>query len=133
MDDRELIEALRYLVDSKSYIAFHSIEDMKSVCEGCKADFCYHEEDDAHWCIYEALNRAADKIAELLAKVEKAERERDVILHDISGICYLCKNGKPFKSSRALCTCEYFKRRATNREQNCPHFVYRGLEGTSNG
>lgn len=69
---------------------------------------------------------AATAITELLSRAEKAEREMDAIMQDISGICYLCKNGNPFGKSEGLRICEHFKGRATNREKNCPHFEYRG-------
>ena len=68
------------------------------------------------------------RTGELNARAEKAERERGKILADVNGICYLCENGKPFKSSINLRTCKHFKGRATNSERNCPHFRYSGWE-----
>ncbi len=73
MDEKELIDALNYLADSKGYVAFHSEEDMDSVCKNCKADFCYHGKNDAHWCVYSGMQRAAVEIGKLLTRAETAE------------------------------------------------------------
>ena len=73
MDEKELIDALNYLADSKGYVAFHSEEDMDFVCKNCKADFCNHGRNDAHWCAYSAMQRAAVEIGKLLTRAENAE------------------------------------------------------------
>ena len=71
MDIEKLIEQLRYLADTPSYTAFHSVKEREIICDQCEADFCYDKQQDAHWCMYEALSRAATALSTLQAENEK--------------------------------------------------------------
>ncbi len=65
----DIVANLRYLADSPSFTSFHSKDERAGICEKCNADFCYHEDGDASWCIYEALSRAANEIERLRKQV----------------------------------------------------------------
>ena len=65
MDIEKLIEQLRYLADTPSYTAFHDAKEREIICDQCEADFCYDKQQDAHWCMYEALSRAATALSTL--------------------------------------------------------------------
>ena len=65
----DIVADLRYLADSPSFTSFHSEDERAGICEKCNADFCYHEDGDASWCIYEALARAANEIERLRKQV----------------------------------------------------------------
>ena len=71
MDYDKLIEQLRYLADTPSYTAFHDAKEREIICDQCEADFCYDKQQDAHWCMYEALSRAATALSTLQAENEK--------------------------------------------------------------
>lgn len=83
MDYKELAEICGYLSDTPSYTAFHDKVERDVICNSCKGGLCYEKVQDAHWCMYEALQRAAVAITDLLdraeaaeARAEKMERER---------------------------------------------------------
>ena len=71
MDIEKMIEQLRYLADTPSYTAFHDAKEREIICDQCEADFCYDKQQDAHWCMYEALSRAATALSTLQAENEK--------------------------------------------------------------
>ena len=71
MDIEKLIEQLHYLADTPSYTAFHDAKEREIICDQCEADFCYDKQQDAHWCMYEALSRAATALSTLQAENEK--------------------------------------------------------------
>lgn len=168
MDYKELAEMCRYLSDTPSYTAFHDEMEREVICDSCKGGLCYEKVQDANWCMYEALQRAATAITDLLARAEaaearvheletsyrlekcengpecvelgrvrkalaaaearaeKAERERDAAIQDISGICYLCANAKPYSAlSRTVMTCEH-KKYCGTKSPGCEHFKWRG-------
>ena len=75
MDIEKLIEQLRYLADTPSYTAFHDAKEREIICDQCEADFCYDKQQDAHWCMYEALSRAATALSTLQAENEKLRAE----------------------------------------------------------
>ena len=84
MDIEKLIEQLRYLADTPSYTAFHDAKEREIICDQCEADFCYDKQQDAHWCMYEALSRAATALStlraeneQLRAELEQVKNERD--------------------------------------------------------
>lgn len=66
-DYDELIKMLNYLADTPSYTAFHDGAERDKVCAACpaKGELCYGEETNEHWCMYEALSRAAQAIRRL--------------------------------------------------------------------
>ena len=68
MDIDKMIEQLRYLADTPSYTAFHDAKEREIICDQCEADFCYDKQQDAHWCMYEALSRAATALSTLQAE-----------------------------------------------------------------
>lgn len=76
MDIEKLIEQLRYLADTPSYTAFHDAKEREIICDQCEADFCYDKQQDAHWCMYEALSRAATSLSTLQA--ENAQLRADL-------------------------------------------------------
>lgn len=76
MDIEKLIEQLRYLADTPSYTAFHDAKEREIICDQCEADFCYDKQQDAHWCMYEALSRAATALSTLQA--ENAEMQKQI-------------------------------------------------------
>ena len=60
------------------------------------------------------------------ARAEKAERERDAAIKDMSGICYLCKNAKPYSLlSKTVMTCKQ-KKAASTKKPGCKYFKWRG-------
>lgn len=75
MDYKELAEMCRYLSDTPSYTAFHDEMEREVICDSCKGGLCYEKVQDANWCMYEALQRAATAITDLLARAEAAEYE----------------------------------------------------------
>ena len=75
MDIEKLIEQLRYLADTPSYTAFHDAKEREIICDQCEADFCYDKQQDAHWCMYEALSRATTALSTLQAENEKLRNE----------------------------------------------------------
>lgn len=76
MDIEKLIEQLRYLADTPSYTAFHDAKEREIICDQCEADFCYDKQQDAHWCMYEALSRAVTALSTLQA--ENAQLRADL-------------------------------------------------------
>ena len=94
MDIEKMIEQLRYLADTPSYTAFHDAKEREIICDQCEADFCYDKQQDAHWCMYEALSRAATALStlqaeneKLRAKLKQVKRERDSALKDLERLC----------------------------------------------
>ena len=79
MDIEKLIEQLRYLADTPSYTAFHDAKEREIICDQCEADFCYDKQQDAHWCMYEALSRAATALSTLQAENEKLRAELEQV------------------------------------------------------
>lgn len=79
MDIEKLIEQLRYLADTPSYTAFHDAKEREIICDQCEADFCYDKQQDAHWCMYEALSRAATALSTLQAENEKLRAEMEQV------------------------------------------------------
>ena len=79
MDIENLIEQLRYLADTPSYTAFHDAKEREIICDQCEADFCYDKQQDAHWCMYEALSRAATALSTLQAENEKLRAELEQV------------------------------------------------------
>lgn len=77
MDIEKLIEQLRYLADTPSYTAFHDAKEREIICDQCEADFCYDKQQDAHWCMYEALSRAATALSTLQAENAQLRESRD--------------------------------------------------------
>lgn len=75
MGYKELAEMCRYLSDTPSYTAFHDEVEREVICDSCKGELCYEKVKDAHWCMYEALQRAATAITALLARAEAAEKK----------------------------------------------------------
>ena len=75
MDIEKMIEQLRYLADTPSYTAFHDAKEREIICDQCEADFCYDKQQDAHWCMYEALSRAATALSTLQAENERLRKE----------------------------------------------------------
>ena len=75
MDIEKLIEQLRYLADTPSYTAFHSVKEREIICDQCEADFCHDKLQDAHWCMYEALSRAATALSTLQAENARLRKE----------------------------------------------------------
>lgn len=73
MDYKELAEMCRYLSDTPSYTAFHDEVEREVICDSCKGGLCYEKVKDAHWCMYEALQRASTAIDDLLSRAEAAE------------------------------------------------------------
>lgn len=148
MDEKELIDALNYLADSKGYVAFHSEEDMDSVCKNCKADFCYHGKNDAHWCVYSAVQRAAVEIGKLLTRAETAEKENARLKEDLENWSYNCKvmleRAQQFKRERdaaleqlhGYCpACAHYTQNHCNGAcAECKHeyYQYRGPKATDN-
>ena len=108
MDIEKMIEQLRYLADTPSYTAFHDAKEREIICDQCEADFCYDKQQDAHWCMYEALSRAATALStlqaeneKLRAELEQVKAERDAAISDLETImaynsdtCQFCKNGQ---------------------------------------
>lgn len=84
MDIEKLIEQLRYLADTPSYTAFHDAKEREIICDQCEADFCYDKQQDAHWCMYEALSRAATALSMLQAENEKLRAELEQVKEDWS-------------------------------------------------
>ena len=79
MDIEKLIEQLRYLADTPSYTAFNDAKEREIICDQCEADFCYDKQQDAHWCMYEALSRAAAALSTLQAENEKLRAELEKV------------------------------------------------------
>lgn len=77
MDIEKLIEQLRYLADTPSYTAFHDAKEREIICDQCEADFCYDKQQDAHWCMYEALSRAATALSTLQTENKKLRETVD--------------------------------------------------------
>lgn len=75
MDYDKMIEQLRYLADTPSYTAFHDAKEREIICDQCEADFCYDKQQDAHWCMYEALSRAATALSALQAENEEMQKQ----------------------------------------------------------
>lgn len=74
------------------------------------------------------LEMHATAIEELLARAEKAERERDAAIEDMRGICYLCANARPYSAlSKKAMTCGHRKHYGF-KIHGCEHFKWRGLE-----
>ena len=97
MDIEKLIEQLRYLADTPSYTAFHDAKEREIICDQCEADFCYDKQQDAHWCMYEALSRAATALStlqaeneKLRAELEQVKRERAAAVESIPHECKTC-------------------------------------------
>lgn len=77
MDYKELAKMCRYLSDTPSYTAFHDEVEREVICDSCKGGLCYEKEKDAHWCMYEALQRAANAITNLMASCTRLEESRE--------------------------------------------------------
>ena len=75
MDIEKLIEQLRYLADTPSYTAFNDAKEREIICDQCEADFCYDKQQDAHWCMYESLSRAAAALSTLQAENSRLRAE----------------------------------------------------------
>lgn len=117
MDIEKLIEQLRYLADTPSYTAFHDAKEREIICDQCEADFCYDKQQDAHWCMYEALSRAATALStlqaeneKLRAEVEQVKRERDEAVswaqkytESIDMPCVACKHNTGDYVCTAIC------------------------------
>lgn len=87
--NENLIAALRYLSGTGSYTAYHDDAEREQICKLCSGDFCYGEETDANWCIYEALNRAANALESAYAEIEALkEANRDIRQHSVSHELY---------------------------------------------
>ena len=84
MDIEKLIEQLRYLADTPSYTAFHDAKEREIICDQCEADFCYDKQQDAHWCMYEALSRAATALSTLYAKYKSRDSLVDSLEDDVA-------------------------------------------------
>ena len=98
MDVEKLIEQLRYLADTPSYTAFHDAKEREIICDQCEADFCYDKQQDAHWCMYEALSRASTALStlqaeneKLRAELEQVKAEHDAAVEYLRGQCRYCK------------------------------------------
>lgn len=106
MDIEKLIERLRYLAFTPSYTAFHDAKEREAICDLCDADFCYEKEQDAHWCMYEALYRAANALTDLWAENASLRKERDASVEDLrkhrKNKCDCCYYAD--KTSRFPCT-----------------------------
>ena len=74
MDYKELSDMCRYLSDTPSYTAFHDKVEREIICDSCNGGLCYDKVKDAHWCMYEALQRASVAITELIERAENAEK-----------------------------------------------------------
>ena len=83
MDIEKMIEQLRYLADTPSYTAFHDAKEREIICDQCEADFCYDKQQDAHWCMYEALSRAATALSTLQAENEKLRGELEQVKQEL--------------------------------------------------
>ena len=104
MDIEKLIEQLRYLADTPSYTAFHSVKEREIICDQCEADFCYDKQQDAHWCMYEALSRAATALSTLQAENEKLRAELERVTAERDAAIECLKNKCPF--CRKYLTCQ---------------------------
>lgn len=87
MDYKELAEICGYLSDTPSYTAFHDKVERDVICNSCKGGLCYEKVQDAHWCMYEALQRAAVAITGLLARAEAAEARAEKAEEIASDLC----------------------------------------------
>lgn len=117
MDSEKLIEQLRYLADTPSYTAFHDAKEREIICDQCEADFCYDKQQDAHWCMYEALSRAATALStiqaeneRLRAELERVTAERDAAVNwaqkyteSIDMPCVACKHNTGDYVCTAIC------------------------------
>ena len=117
MDIEKLIEQLRYLADTPSYTAFHDAKEREIICDQCEADFCYDKQQDAHWCMYEALSRAATALStlqaeneKLRAELEQVKAERDAAVswaqkytESIDMPCVACKHNTGDYVCTAIC------------------------------
>lgn len=115
MDIEKLIERLRYLAFTPSYTAFHDAKEREAICDLCDADFCYEKEQDAHWCMYEALYRAANALTDLRAENARLRKERDSAIlfaqcytEKVDNPCTVCRhrfneNGAPLKKRCENC------------------------------
>lgn len=105
MDYKELAEMCRYLSDTPSYTAFHDEVEREVICDSCKGGLCYEKVQDAHWCMYEALQRAATAITDLLARAEAAEKRVEELEKSLSDAAQVVKTMQestiPFYERRA--------------------------------
>ena len=156
MDVEKLIEQLRYLADTPSYTAFHDAKEREIICDQCEADFCYDKQQDAHWCMYEALSRAATALSTLQAEnenlraeleqkeryyeqmidalaatesaeLEQVKRERDAALEYLHGICFVCKNYSSYHNRGKCQSCAYEPARNKGAEVN-DNWKWRGIK-----
>lgn len=71
-----------------------------------------------------------DLIPKYREQARKAEKKLAEAIKDMSGICYLCANSKPFKTGcTTMRSCDHLKRLAANKNPGCEHFMWRGQEG----
>ena len=111
MDIEKLIEQLRYLADTPSYTAFHDAKEREIICDQCEADFCYDKQQDAHWCMYEALSRAATALSTLQDENESLKEK----LYDGEGVNlvdYWMQQAKIEENGHRNCQAENAKLRA---------------------
>lgn len=73
-----------------------------------------------------------DRVARLIAEVERLKRERDAAVSQLRGKCWSCANGKPWdKGHGGLYTCKHI-RLAANKP-DCEHWAWRGLCAENGG
>ena len=138
MDIEKMIEQLRYLADTPSYTAFHDAKEREIICDQCEADFCYDKQQDAHWCMYEALSRAATALStlqaeneKLRAELEQVKAERDAALHDMRRVgmsddfctfcTHCCIDGEPVYRPE-----EEYMAHCEKCDENYSQFEWRG-------
>lgn len=74
-------------------------------------------------------NGKHDAIENLAANLANALRQRDAAIEDMRGICYLCKNAKPYRlSGTTMMTCPHINGIASNKQPKCPYFEWRGIK-----
>lgn len=62
-------------------------------------------------------------------RAEKAEKKLAEAIQDMSGICYLCANSKPFKMGHVtMRSCDHLNHLAANKNPGCEHFLWKGQE-----
>lgn len=117
---------------SLEWDAADAITDLLARAEAVEYDLeqkegYYHQMVDALAAVdSKDLEESKEKLKAAEARAEKAERERDAAIQDISGICYLCANAKPYSAlSRTVMTCEH-KKYCGTKSPGCEHFKWRG-------
>ena len=108
------------------------------------------------------IGKAADELEHLDTEIERLKNSNDVLraerdeLHknncglrndrarlraelnaavaDMSGICYLCGNAKPYRAgSPTMMTCKHMDCLATMKKPGCKFFKWRGAKGENDG